>query len=457
MGEVPGLVAGAARVALPTRPGTPLMGYALRTGPSRGEIDPLHARAVYLRSGGDLLVVALDLCLVAPSQAAGVRARLAERTSVPLERIVVTCIHTHSGPDTGLGALMAGRLAPAYVEPLLSAAVDAGARAVASAEPARIGFGSVPLAIGRNRRRLGGPLDPAARIVRIDRASGEPLAVVWLHGCHPTVLGHENLAFSADWPGAAAAAIEEAYPGALSLFLLSAHADVDPRTRGLQDLARANRSLGAAPEVMAALGREAGTAVADAAACLATGSDVRVGAASVRVPIPVHGGVDDLAASEALGRRRQEALAAVGLAPDTNVRTSELHRLADACVAELPADEARERVARVRLYLRDRSAPVFAGGRVGQVEVQAVRIGDAQWLGLPLEATARVGLAWTARSGSPAAAVLSIANGWMRYLPHPDDFGEPNGHQGYEVLTSTFVPEAAQRLLDAGEDLLSRV
>jgi len=50
--------------------------------------------------------------------------------------------------------------------------------------------------------------------------------------------------------------------------------------------------------------------------------------------------------------------------------------------------------------------------------------------------------------------VLSIANGWMRYLPHPDDFAEPGAHQGYEVLTSTFVPEAARRLLEAGQALL---
>ena len=431
-----------------------MMGYALRQGGASGELDPLFARAVYLRGASELLLVTLDLCLLAPSQAQQVRRRLAARTRIPKERTVLTCIHTHSGPDTGIGMLMAGQPPPAHVAPLLAAAVEAGERAVACAEPARLGLGSASLAIGRNRRREDGVVDRAARIVRIDRKDGAPLAILWLHGCHPTVLGHENRAYSADWPGAASAVIEAAFPGALAVFVLSAHADVDPRTRGLQDLARANRSLGEDAETMRALGREAGAAVLEAAGAIATDSDARVEAASVRVALPVHGGADETRAAEALALRRREALEAVCLEPDTRVRTQELYRLADECVAAMPPEQARERIARVRLYLRDRSAPAFAGARVSEVEVQALRLGEACWLALPLEPTVRVGLDWSARAGGATAAVLSIANGWMRYLPHPDDFAEPGAHQGYEVLTSTFVPEAARRLLEAGQELL---
>ncbi len=450
----PGLLAGAARVAFPLPPGAALMGYALRQGGASGVLDPLFARAVYLRGGSDLLIVALDVCLLAPAQAAAVRTQISARAGIPQERIVVTCIHTHSGPDTGLGALMAGQPAGEHVAPLLSAAVEAGVRAVALAAPARLGLGSTRLSIGRNRRRLGAAVDPAARIVRIDHRDGAPLAIVWLHGCHPTVLGHENLAYSADWPGEANAAIEAALPGALSLFLLSAHADVDPRTRGLQDLARANRSLGERAEVMRSLGREAGAAVAEAAGAIVPHGDAPLRIARGGVTLPVHGGAEEVAAAEALAQRRREALLALGLAPDTKLRTQELYQRADACVATLLAEEARECIARVRLYLRDRAAPAFAGGRAPRVEVQALQIGEARWLALPLEPTVRVGLDWSARSGSASSAVLSIANGWLRYLPHPEDFAEPGAHQGYEVLTSTFVPEAARLLLEAGQALL---
>ena len=49
--------------------------------------------------------------------------------------------------------------------------------------------------------------------------------------------------------------------------------------------------------------------------------------------------------------------------------------------------------------------------------------------------------------------MLSIANGWLRYLPHPRNFAEPAAHAAYEVVMSTLVPDAATRLLDAGERL----
>ncbi len=446
-----GLVAGAARIPLAPPLGLEMMGYALRQGRAEAVVDPLFARALYLRGPQDLLLVALDLCLIAPAQAREVRGRLVERTGVPAERIVVTCIHTHSAPETGLGAILAGRAAPDHVAPLLAAAVEAGAKAVAGAGPSRLGLGATALSIGRNRRREDGPVDQSVRILRVDRDDGAPLAIVWLHGCHPTVLGHENLAYSADWPGTANAAIEAALPGALSMFLLSAHADVDPRTRGLQDLARSNRSLGSGVEVMRAIGNEAGAAVTEEAARIETVRDVPFGAGAARVTLPVHGGSNADEGAAALAERRREALAALDLPADAKLRMQELYQRADERIAALPPDEARERVARVRLYLRDRSAPFFAGGRTHEVEVQGIRIGEARWLGLPLEPTVRVGLDWQARTGSRQSAVLSIANGWLRYLPHPQDFAEPPAHQGYEVLTSTFVPEGAVRLLEAGE------
>ena len=66
---------------------------------------------------------------------------------------------------------------------------------------------------------------------------------------------------------------------------------------------------------------------------------------------------------------------------------------------------------------------------------------------LPLEVTADVGRALAANSGSPFALPLSIANGWLRYLPHPDHFDLPDANQQYEVLNSVFPADAARRLL----------
>ena len=433
------LLAGASAVALPAEVGTPMMGYGARLGVSEAQHDPLFARALHLRQVSGCLIVELDLCLLAPSQARDVRTRLAASTGLPEDQILIGCIHTHSAPETGFGALLGGQEAPPFVAPLLDAAVRAGEQAVASARPARLGVGHAEARIGRNRRSQDGPIDPDVLVVRVDDDAGSPLAVLYVHGCHPTALGHDNLSLSADWPGAAARTIEAALPGATAIFALGAHADVDPRTRGLLDLAVENQSVGVSFAETEALGREIGTAVAEAAAGIETRADASVGARSARVAVPTLRAAPD-------GRAR--ALAALGLPADSAARTGELFALEHERTRDLPTDDRRERIARVRAYLRDHTAWRFAFAEIPEVEVQVLRLGSARLAGFPAEPTVDVGLDWKSRVPGNDAAVIGIANGWIRYLPHPRNFEEPLAHQKYEILQATLVPDAATTLLD---------
>jgi len=449
------LRAGVARVALEPPVGGPMMGYGARTGGARGFRDPLFARALYLAEGGDCLWLELDVCLLAASQADAVRRRVAERIGVPARRVLVACTHTHSGPETGLFAALGGAPTPPAPARLLDAAVEAAARARAAAGPARLGVGRAEARIGRNRRVADGPLEPEVLIVRVDREGGGPLAVIYIHGCHPTALGHDNLDYSADWPGAASRVVEAALPGALGFFALGAHGDVDPRTRGLLDLAVAGQSAGVAYEEMEALGRELGAAVAGAAAAIepAPGAPVRVDAAAVR--LPVHGAeAGEDARRAALETARRRAQQALELPPDADPDVGGWFRLIAERTDGLARDEARPRIAAVRRYLRDRTAPHFAGGLAPEVPLQLLRLGPAVLVALPAEATVDVGRDWKARLGGAPGAVLSIANGWLRYLPHPLDFAEPDADQRYEIAMSTFTPDAATRLLDCAETLL---
>ena len=439
-----GLSAGTSAVALPVELGGPLMGYGLRVGVADAVHDPLHARALYLRAASDCLIVTLDVCLIAPSQAAAVRAELEQITGIARERVVVTCIHTHSGPDTGLGSLLAGAPVHARVAPLLAAAVRAGSEAVRSAAPATLAVAHGTARIGANRRVAGGPVDPDLVVLRISDARGAPLAVAYAHGCHPTALGPENLAYSADWPWAAGVRIAEALPGANPIFLLGAHADVDPRTRGVKDLAASGKTRGVGFDDVETLGREVGDAVAAAALGAHAVRAPAIGASSARVRLTVHR--EDEA-------ERADALAALDLPRDTRLGTGDFFRLETERTQDLAPAERRERIARVRRYLRGRTAKQLAGGDEADVEVQALRLGPARLAALPLEATVDVGRDWKARIGSPDAALLSIANGWLRYLPHASNFAEPAAHTHYEVLMSTFQPDAAKRLLDEAERL----
>jgi hypothetical protein len=442
------LQAGTSAVALPVELGAPLMGYGLRTGGAEALHDPLFARALYLQGASDCLLVSLDVCLIAPAQADAVRAELERATGLPPERIVVASVHTHSGPDTGLATLAAGKAPPDRVKALFAAAVRAGREAVSRAAPARLGLAHATARIGRNRRQAGGPLDPDVLVLRVDDARGAPLAVAYLHGCHPTALGPENLAYSADWPWAAGARIAEALPGANPLFLLGAHADVDPRTRGVKDLAETGRTRGVGFAEVEQLGREVGDAVAAAALAARPEDTGAIAALSARVKLAAH------AESE---EDRAAALAALELPPDAKPGTNDFFRLETERTQGLAPAERRERIARVRRYLRGRMAKQFAGGTEAEVEVQVLRLGAARLAAFPLEACVDVGLDWKERTGSPHAAVLSIANGWLRYLPHPRNFAEPAAHTHYEVLMSTFEPDAASRLLDLAERLDARL
>lgn len=438
--------AGTSSTALPLEIGTQMMGYGARQEPARELHDPLHARGLYLSAEADVLLVSLEVCLLAPSQAEWVATEIASQTGLDAEAVVVTCIHTHSGPDTGLAALLSDVEPPPQVEGILAAAVRAGVAAVQDARPARLGLGVGAARIGRNRRRQDGPVDERLRVLRIDDlASNRPMAIVYLYGCHPTVLGHENLAWSADWPWAAGARIEEAFPGANPIFLLTAHADVDPRTRGLQDLAITGQSVGRGFDTVLEIGREVGDEAVRVALETATQTEAEVSVATGRLRLTAH-------APSAI--ERANALAALDLPADAKVGTAEMFRLEAERTAQYPQAERRERIAHVRRYLRDRTARRFAFGETPDVSVQVLRLGPLVLLALPLEPTVDVGTAWAERVGDDRAAVLSIAGGWLRYLPHSRNFEEPGAHLSYEVLQSTFVPEAAEQLLAFGAGLL---
>ncbi len=439
--------------------GVALMGYGARVGGARAVADRLHARALALDDGAgrSLIAVSADLCLMAPEQALGVRERIAAATGVGASRILVGCTHTHSGPDTGLSELLAGRPLPSWVPAIFDGIAAAAVEAWENREPARLGWTRTEARIGRNRRIADAPIDPTVEVLRVDASSGRPIAVLFRHSCHGTVRGHDSLEISADWPGAAATAIESE-TGAVALFLLGAHADVDPRTRGLMDLAIPGQSVGLGAEAVRVLGREVADAVLESLKNAKPGATdaVPVAAGSRAVRLPIHlGDRTPEAARTELERRKIEIARLLGVKPEAMPRLGELWDFASTASRDLPVAAAREMIAQVRLYIRDKTSSFFVRGRRElDLEVQVLCIGRAVLLGLPLEPTSQVGLDWRDRIGAGRiGAVIGIANGWLRYLPHAADLEHPRAHQHYEVLQSLLAPGACEVLLAAGESL----
>ncbi|HUK63064.1 MAG TPA: neutral/alkaline non-lysosomal ceramidase N-terminal domain-containing protein, partial [Dongiaceae bacterium] len=328
--EVQAVLAGAARNDITPELGVPLMGYGARVGGAKAVADRLYARALSLSSDSkhSILLVSAELCLIDSAQASDLRSRIASRTGLSADAILVACTHTHSGPDTGVAERNAGRPEPTHLAAVFEGIVAAGVEAWRNREPAELSCVRTEAHIGRNRRVADGETDRAVDVLQVGRKKGgPPIAVLFRHSCHGTVRGHDSLELSGDWPGEASRRIEAA-TGSIAPFLLGAHADVDPRTRGLMDLAIPGQSVGLGREAVGVLGGEVAEAVLAALGrAVSVPEPVRIAARGTRVKLPLHLGELGPAELEAeLARRKAELTLLLGL--DALPRLAELYDLA---------------------------------------------------------------------------------------------------------------------------------
>jgi hypothetical protein len=123
--------------------------------------------------------------------------------------------------------------------------------AAENAVPARVGTGQVRAdGFSRNRRwnydseareQAGETpeVDPVLWVMRIDTLDGTPHALLVNFATHPTILGHENMALSAEWPGVLQDELENTFPGAIALYTNGAEGDQAPAgARGATAFAR---------------------------------------------------------------------------------------------------------------------------------------------------------------------------------------------------------------------------
>jgi hypothetical protein len=134
-----------------------------------------------------------------------------------------------------LAMILAGKFDPkvrSFYEQRTAEAIIAADR---NLKPARIAFGAGE-ARGISRFRSSwppnGPIDPEVGVIRVDSAaSGKPMAVLMNFAVHPTVLGSDNMSFSADFVGYARSAVEKMIGGdVLAIFANGAQGTVAPRS-----------------------------------------------------------------------------------------------------------------------------------------------------------------------------------------------------------------------------------
>ena len=234
------LQAGVATIDITPEPGQRLWGYSNRTHGATGTLDPLFAKAVVLRAGDQsAAIVALDLGRT-PEEAVLAQVRERTRAECGIANLFITASHTHHAPVMENPP----EAENAYAERVGRQIGDIIIAASRKLEPVRIGVGRGTADFSHNRRRHlpdgrvamqwrnaerepTAPVDREYATIRLDRADGTPLAVLYHYACHPVVLGGDNYEYSADWVGAASAVVETALK-TKCLFLQGGCGDINP-------------------------------------------------------------------------------------------------------------------------------------------------------------------------------------------------------------------------------------
>ncbi|HEX6443993.1 MAG TPA: hypothetical protein VF053_02815 [Streptosporangiales bacterium] len=433
------LLAAAVTADVTPPPGHPLGGYLSRhDAVSTGTHDPLTATLVHVcddAAGPGVLWVALDALGIAAATAEPIRSRIAAAAGVPADTVLVCSSHTHSGPDAWLPRRQSftsvppdGQLVTGLVDRLAAAAGELGARR----RPVTASWGVAPdVGVGTNRNDPAGPHDDTAGVLTLRAADGETVAVLVDYACHPTVLNHDNLRYSADFPGAArtvaaaglsALAGPDTRPPAVA-FLQGAAGDASPRfTRRGQSFAEAAR-LGGILGAAAVRGALAGEEVA------VLGGVPVLHRAAVELPVRSLPAPEELRARLERTEAAWRQLAGRPGAPETRI--------------------ARSRYEGAMLLARLHEADLPPTMRL---PIAVAAFGDVAWAHVPVELFASLGQAIVKASPYPCTRVVGYTDDYLGYVAD----AAAHEAQTYEANSSFFDAAAGAALVDAVVALLRR-
>lgn len=234
------LQAGAAQVDITPHVGISLSGNVCIRRPAQFVQDPLHARALVLKAGEAMLcLISMDLCIVTREWNDEIRRQVGEALGIDPAGVTVHNTQCHSAPS--LGHANATPLLPPelswaqggdddYHPFAIPRIVEAARLAHEALQPAAVGAASLPDGrMAYNRRWImrdgtvrqspmgspdllypEGPADPEVGIVCLVTPELRILAMLLHYTCHP-IHGLRLPHVSADWPGAWAHGMREAF------------------------------------------------------------------------------------------------------------------------------------------------------------------------------------------------------------------------------------------------------
>jgi hypothetical protein len=236
------LLAGAAKVMITPATPIPMSGYGGRKGPFKGVHDDLYLRVVVFSDGENkAAVISAELIGLSNAFWEEVTQKIETETGIKKDYILLTSIHTHSGPTTTVYGEDNSPEVLAYVEDLKSKIVTATRDAMKKMVPASIGAGKGECKMNTNRRAMDGkggislgvnpyaPCDHEVGVIRVDDKAGNTMALLMNWPCHAVVLGPKNYQITSDWPGAAAKYAETGIGGnVVAPVIVGASGDINP-------------------------------------------------------------------------------------------------------------------------------------------------------------------------------------------------------------------------------------
>jgi hypothetical protein len=409
-------LAAARSFAVTPRIGLGMSGYLDRTSAARGRRDDLEVNLLWVCTTADdgVLWVSIDALAVTAAMRTAIVEALARASGIHESRVIVVASHTHSGPGA-----WHERIHPVFPDQFESADLDALAGAVErnsralrdQAKPAVLVWRSGDLAgVGGNRHRVDGPHDSSLGLLEVqDAAARRPIALVYDYACHPTVLGPENLRWSADWVGTARERVRDTLPRGDAplpvVFLQGCAGDASTRFSRLE---RSDAEL-------VRLGGMVGDRIVDLLARPAVPlppGPVVVDRTSLRLPVRT-----DVAPP---AREPGTSSERVGSAIDEGAR----------CLAALAAAHP---------------PPVL------ELPLSVVTLGGRRWMHLPVEMCASYG--HDIAGGHDDVRVIGYSDDYLGYVADRQTFRE--GH--YEALASFFDEDTSYRAMTQCRDYLGSV
>jgi hypothetical protein len=425
-------------VTPPTK--VPLAGYAAREPvPATGTHDRLTASLLWLSGTADdsssVCWIAVDALGLDTEATSRIRSAVARRIGIDADAVLVCSSHTHSGPATWFQRPLfsAASVDTAAIDRLVKDISRGAARLPAIRTTVTAGWHTVPNAgVGSNRYDPIGPHDTSIGVLTLRDAEAAVVAVLFDYACHPTVLGHRNLEYSADYPAATRRVVRAALQETegvetppVVVFLQGAAGDASTRfTRREATFAEADRQ-----GAMLAGALLHGVLAAEPAALL--GMDPVVLRGTCTVPtrsLPTAAVVrKTLAAAE-------QAWAKVdpGDGPDT---------------PEIRIARTRREGALALAALRDADLPASV-----ELPISVVAVGDVAWAHLPVEPFTCYGERIRAASPFARTRTVGYTDGYFGYL------ADEHAHRTaqYEALSSVFGPEAGELVVTETVALLHK-